>query len=156
LEPPLCVVSSWVIKRVYTILISNTISGSSNLDNCFYHCLILILISHLKFLFNSLFYYIYIYIYIYIICNLYSWPPCGSTLVLPGYLLHWHSCTWYKTSTLWSCQVFGTVAGEVSYCINYIFYFSFHFYSFSNFCFFLFFFFSSFFSALAWEFGHAH
>ena len=37
-------------------------------------------------------------------CNLYSWPPCGSTLVLPGYLLLWHSCTWDKTSTLWSCQ----------------------------------------------------
>jgi hypothetical protein len=35
LEPPLCVVSSWVIKRVYTILVWNTISGSSNLDICF-------------------------------------------------------------------------------------------------------------------------
>jgi hypothetical protein len=45
------VVSSWVIKRVYTILVWNTISGSSNLDNCFYHCLILISISHLKALF---------------------------------------------------------------------------------------------------------
>jgi len=50
LEPPLCVVSSW-IKRVYTILVWNTISGSSNLDNCFYHCLILISISPLKALF---------------------------------------------------------------------------------------------------------
>jgi hypothetical protein len=50
LEPPLCVVSSWVI-RVYTILVWNTINGSSNLDNCFYHCLILISISHLKALF---------------------------------------------------------------------------------------------------------
>ena len=50
MEPPLCVVSSWII-RVYTILIWNTISGSSNLDNCFYHCLILISISHLKTLF---------------------------------------------------------------------------------------------------------
>jgi len=65
-ESPLCLVFSWVIKRVYTILISNTISGSSNLDNCFYHCLILTLISHLKDLFNSLLTYIYIYIYIYI------------------------------------------------------------------------------------------
>jgi len=53
LEPPLCVVSSWVI-RVYTILVWNTISGSSNLNNCFYHCLILISISHLKALFNLL------------------------------------------------------------------------------------------------------
>ena len=53
MEPSLCVVSSWVI-RVYTILVWNTISGSSNLDNCFYHCLILISISHLKSLFNLL------------------------------------------------------------------------------------------------------
>jgi len=36
LEPSLCVVSSLLIKRFYTILISNTISGSSNIDNCFY------------------------------------------------------------------------------------------------------------------------
>ena len=100
MEPPLCVVSNWVIKRVYTILISNTISGSSNLGNCFYHCLILTLISHLKVLFNYLFYYI-----IYITYNLYSWPPCGSTPVLPGYLLLWHSYTWDKTSTLWSRQL---------------------------------------------------
>jgi len=48
------------------------------------------------------------------ICNLYNWSPCGSTPVLLGYLLLQHSCTWDKTSTLWSCQVFGTVAGEVS------------------------------------------
>jgi hypothetical protein len=53
LEPSLCVVSSWVI-RVYTILVWNTSSGSSNLDNCFYHCLIFITISHLKTLFNLL------------------------------------------------------------------------------------------------------
>jgi hypothetical protein len=50
LEPSLCVVSSWII-RVYTILVWNIISGSFNLDNCFYHCLILISISHLKTLF---------------------------------------------------------------------------------------------------------
>ena len=50
MESSLCVVSSW-IKRVYTILVWNTISGSSNLDNCFYHCLILISISPLKALF---------------------------------------------------------------------------------------------------------
>jgi hypothetical protein len=71
--------------------------------------------------------------YHFIICNLYSSPPCGSTPILPGYLLFRHSCTWDKTSTLWSCQVFGAVAGEVSYCINYIFsfiLFYFHFYSF--------------------------
>jgi hypothetical protein len=53
-------------KRIYTILISNTISGSSNLDICFYYCLILTLISHLKDLFNSLLHYIYS------IYNLYS------------------------------------------------------------------------------------
>ena len=47
MEPTLCVVSSSII-RVYTILVWNTISGSSNLDNCCYHCLILISISHLK------------------------------------------------------------------------------------------------------------
>ena len=40
-------------KRVYIILISNTISGSSNLNNCFYHCLIFTLILHLKVLFTS-------------------------------------------------------------------------------------------------------
>ena len=50
LEPPLCVVFSWVI-RVYTILVWITISRSSNLDICFYHCLILTLILHLKVLF---------------------------------------------------------------------------------------------------------
>ena len=66
MEPLLFVISSWVIKRVYTIFISNTISGSSNIDNCFYHCLILTLISHLKVLFNSLFYYYYYYYYYYI------------------------------------------------------------------------------------------
>jgi len=51
LEPPLCVVSSLVIIRVYTILVWNAISGSSNLNNCFYHCLIFRSISHLKALF---------------------------------------------------------------------------------------------------------
>jgi len=50
LEPSLCVVSSWII-RVYTILVWNTITESSNLDNCVYHCLILISISHLEALF---------------------------------------------------------------------------------------------------------
>jgi hypothetical protein len=64
LEPPLCVVSSWVIKRVYTILVWNTISGSSNLDICFYHCLILILIFHLKVLINFFFFIIFIIIII--------------------------------------------------------------------------------------------
>ena len=71
MEPPLCVVSSWIIKRVYIILIWNTICGSSNLDNCFYHCLILTLIflslSYLKDLFNSLLNYIYILFIIYIV-----------------------------------------------------------------------------------------
>jgi hypothetical protein len=55
LEPPLCVVSIWVIKRVYTILVWNTISGSSNLDICCYHCLILTLILHLEVLINFFF-----------------------------------------------------------------------------------------------------
>jgi hypothetical protein len=54
---------------------------------------------------------------------LYSSPPCGSTPILPGYLLLRHFCTWDKTSIFWSCQVFGAVAGEVNYYINYIFYF---------------------------------
>jgi hypothetical protein len=35
---------------------------------------------------------------------LYSSPPCGSTLVLPGYLLLQHSCTWDKTSNFLSCH----------------------------------------------------
>jgi len=35
---------------------------------------------------------------------LYSSPPCGSTPVLPGYLLLWHSCTWDKTSIFLSCH----------------------------------------------------
>jgi len=59
LEPPLCVVSNW-IKRVYTILVWNTINGSSNLDICCYHCLILTLIFHLKVLINFFFFIIFI------------------------------------------------------------------------------------------------
>ena len=50
MEPSSCVVSSWVI-RVYIILIWSTISGSSNFDICFYYCLILTSILHLKALF---------------------------------------------------------------------------------------------------------
>jgi hypothetical protein len=65
LEPPLCVVSNW-IKRVYTKLIWNTISGSSNLDICCYHCLILTLIFHLKVLIKFFFFFI---IFIIIIIN---------------------------------------------------------------------------------------
>jgi len=67
LEPPLCVVSSWVIKRVYTILVWNTISGSSNIDICFYHCLIFILIFHLKVLINFFFFFFFFYFIIIII-----------------------------------------------------------------------------------------
>jgi hypothetical protein len=63
LEPPLCVVSNW-IKRVYTILVWNTISGSFNLDICCYHCLILTLIFHLKVLINFFFIIIFIIIII--------------------------------------------------------------------------------------------
>jgi hypothetical protein len=57
------VVSNW-IKRVYTILVWNTISGSSNLDICCYHCLILTLIFHLKVLINFFFFIIFIIIII--------------------------------------------------------------------------------------------
>jgi hypothetical protein len=63
LEPPLCVVSNWII-RVYTILVWNAISGSSNLDICCYHCLILTLIFHLKVLINFFFFLIFIIIII--------------------------------------------------------------------------------------------
>jgi len=63
LEPPLCVVFN-LIKRVYTILVWNTISGSSNLDICCYHCLILTLIFHLKVLINFFFIIIFIIIII--------------------------------------------------------------------------------------------
>jgi hypothetical protein len=66
LEPPLCVVSNW-IKRVYTILVWNTISGSSNLDICCYHYLILTLIFHLEVLINFFFFIIFIIIIIIII-----------------------------------------------------------------------------------------
>jgi hypothetical protein len=59
----LCVVSNWII-RVYTILVWNTISGSSNLDICCYHCLILTLIFHLKVLINFFFFFIFIIIII--------------------------------------------------------------------------------------------
>jgi hypothetical protein len=69
LEPSLCVISSWVI-RVYTILVWNTISGSSNLDNCFYHCLILISISYLKALFNLLLLLLLLLLFIIYIVNL--------------------------------------------------------------------------------------
>ena len=47
-------VSNWII-RVYTILVWNTISGSSNLDIYFYNCLMLTLIFHLKVLINFFF-----------------------------------------------------------------------------------------------------
>ena len=63
MELPLCVVSNW-IKRVYTILVWNTISGSSNLDICCYHCLILTLIFNLKVLINFFFFFFFIIIII--------------------------------------------------------------------------------------------
>jgi hypothetical protein len=59
----LCVVSNWII-RVYTMLVWNIISGSSNLDICCYHCLILTLIFHLKVLINFFFFFIFIIIII--------------------------------------------------------------------------------------------
>jgi len=40
----------------------------------------------------------YYYCCIIVVYNLYNQPPCGSTPVLPGYLLLRHSCTWEKTS----------------------------------------------------------
>ena len=69
MEPPLCVVSNWIIE-VYTILVWNTISGSSNLDICCYHCLILTLIFHLKVLINFFFFFIIIIIIIIIIITI--------------------------------------------------------------------------------------
>jgi len=66
LEPSLCVVSNWIL-RVYTILVWYTINGSSNLDICFYHCLILILIFHLKVLINFFFFFFFFFIIIIII-----------------------------------------------------------------------------------------
>ena len=102
MEPPLCVVSSCVI-RVYTILVWNTISGSSNLDNCFYHCLILISISHLKALFNLLLLLLLIYI-------------VNHLVVRSGYLLLRHSCTWEKTY-FWSCHKSDLLGGGFSISI---------------------------------------
>ena len=63
MEPPLCVVSSWLV-RVYTILVWRTISGSFNLDICCYHCLILTLILQLKVLINFSFFFFIIIIII--------------------------------------------------------------------------------------------
>jgi len=51
-------------STVYTILVWNTISGSSNLDICCYHCLILTLIFHLKVLINFFFFFFIIIIII--------------------------------------------------------------------------------------------
>jgi hypothetical protein len=96
LEPPLCVVSSWVTKQVILYLFEIPLVDPLTLT---------IILS----LFNP---------YINIISQkfsltpfhllfiiLYSSPPCGSTLVLLGYLLLRHSCTWDKTSIFWSCQL---------------------------------------------------
>ena len=58
-----CVVSSWLV-RVYTILVWRTISGSSNLDICCYHCWILMLILQLKVLINFFFFFFIIFIII--------------------------------------------------------------------------------------------
>jgi hypothetical protein len=141
LEPPLCVVFSQVKKEFILYLFEIPLVDLLTLT--------IILIS----LFNP---YINItsqnfsstpFNLLFII--LYSSPPCGSTLVLPGYLLIRHSYTWEKTSTLWSCQVFDVVAEEINYCINYNIYFifSFHFsfyltfVSFVLFCFFFYYFF---------------
>jgi hypothetical protein len=73
-------VSSWVI-RVYTIIVWNTISGSSNLDNCFYHCLILISISHLKALFNFLLLLLLLLLFIIYIVNLHIVRPRSCRVI---------------------------------------------------------------------------
>ena len=62
-------VSSWII-RVYTILVWNAISGSSNLAICFYYYLILTLIFHLKVLINFFFIFFIIIIIIIIIITI--------------------------------------------------------------------------------------
>ena len=66
MKPPLCVVSSWVI-RVYNILVWNTFSGSFNLDICFYNCLILLLIFHLKVLINFFFFFFIIVVVVVVV-----------------------------------------------------------------------------------------
>ena len=66
MEPPLCVVSNWVI-RVYILLVWSIISGSSNLDICCYHCLILTLIFNLKVLINFFLFFFFFFIIIIII-----------------------------------------------------------------------------------------
>jgi len=71
----LCVVSNWII-RVYTILVWNTISGSSNLNICCYHCFILTLIFHLKVLINF-----FLIIFIIIIINSILSPFLGTTTI---------------------------------------------------------------------------
>ena len=155
MEPPLCVVSNWII-RVYTILFWNTISGSSNLDICCYHCLILTLIFHLKVLINFFFFFFFIIItiitittviiiiiiiiiiiviviVIVVVLLLLIIYTINLPVVRPRscrvFLLLRHSYIWEKTSIFWSCQVFGAVAGEVNSCTNYSIYFilSFHF-----------------------------
>ena len=69
MEPPLRVVFNWII-RVYTILVWHTISGSSNLDICFYHCLILTLNFRLKVLINFFFFFFFYFIIIIIIISI--------------------------------------------------------------------------------------
>ena len=133
MEPSLCVVSSRVI-RVYIILVWSTINGSSNLNIYFYHCLILTLILHLKkkiiititttiittiattiisiiiviiiistsININII---VIVVVVVVVIYNLYSWPLYDSTLILPGYLLLRHSCTWEKISIFWLCHL---------------------------------------------------
>ena len=112
MEPPLCVVSSWVIKRVYIILIWNTISGSSNLDNCFYHCLIFTLMLHLKVLFNSSSssssYYYYYYYYYYIVI-LYMVRPRSYRVIYyfdtPALEIRYQSFERVKEQALEACRV---------------------------------------------------
>ena len=66
MKPPFGVVFNWIIK-VYTILVWHTISRSSNLEICCYHCLILLLIFHLKVLINFLFFFFFFFSFFIII-----------------------------------------------------------------------------------------
>jgi len=108
----LCVVSNWII-RVYTVLVWNTISGSSNLDICCYHCLILTLILHLKVLINFFFLlFIIIIIIIVVVVVILLLLTIIYTINLP--VVRPRSCRviyYFDTPTLWKRhQSFGRVS----------------------------------------------
>ena len=114
MEPSLCMVSSWVI-RVYTILVWNTISRSSNLDNCFYHCLILILIFHLKVLINFFFFFLYFIIIIIIIIIIISIIiitiiSVGIVIVLLLFIIYTINLPVVRPRSCWVIYYFDTPA----------------------------------------------